>query len=332
MAAQAQGAAGRNWRRIFFYVVEITFAIIAGTGESFMYAAYLPEGPERWPEAIARATITQVIIILFGVAAIESWGMRNAWARIFFTLAIWGVTIGAGIVTFWFLWEAAQVFRDTAMLAPLKNATIDLPNGWTIPNWMIDVALIAALPFFQTVLNILAPIITADHATETLEHQQERQARELAQARFNAEKAALQAQGFGAMLGGGFRALKTTATGQQGAGLDDGKSDGSSDESQQVAGDETTGYDSSPSQPQIGQRAPVSMKKVQWTSRQLKQYAKATYDVIVPDTEAQRAMSVLKTGKDGNFYIAPRATVKKWVDDNYTKWLPATQATGTSER
>lgn len=318
----------RNWRRFFFYAVEVTFAVIAGTGESFMYAAYLPAGPERWPEAIARATITQIIIILFGVAAIEAWRMRSAAGRIFFTLAIWGVTMGAGLVTFWFLWEAAQVFRDTAMLAPLEHARIALPNGAVIPNWMIDVSLIAALPFFQTVLNILAPIITADHAAETLEQQHDRQQRELAQARFAAEKAALKAQGWGAAIGGGLRAARASVSGERTPGHDDTEPHGSDAANLRVSSPDTAGYGDAPEQTTSGAKAPLPFGKSQWTSRQLKNYAEETYGVVVSDIDAQNTMKVLSEGaKKGNAYVAPRAKVRAWVERRYSAGNGSTEPT-----
>ena len=328
------GAHGtRNWRRYFFYAVEVTFAIIAGTAESWMYAAYLEPGPLRWPEAIARATITQIIIILFGVAAIEAWRMRNGAARVFFTLVIWAVTIGAGSLTFWFLWEAAQVFRDTVMLAPLQHATISLPTGATIPNWMIDVTLIAALPFFQTVLNILAPIITADHAPETLEQQRERQQREEAQAAHKARMTALKAQGIGAAIGGGFKAAKAQVTGEDTAGYDDGKPTGSDDPNMQVPGGDTAGYDSGSGQAAMGAKAPVSIKRGQWTSRDLIDYAKREHHADVSDIEARRAMAILSDGvKRGNAYVASSRTVKAWVDRNYGSGNGDAIPTGTGER
>ena len=324
------GAHGtRNWRRYFFYAVEVTFAIIAGTAESWMYAAYLEPGPLRWPEAIARATITQIIIILFGVAAIEAWRMRNGAARVFFTLVIWAVTIGAGSLTFWFLWEAAQVFRDTVMLAPLQHATIGLPNGATIPNWMIDVTLIAALPFFQTVLNILAPIITADHAPETLEEQRERQQRELADARHKAEKRAMQAQGVGAMLGGGFRAVKQAASGEQSGGNDDEEAAATVTPLRLVGDDASGGFGSPAPQSQPGAKG---IRKGQWTTSDLREYALSAYGVNVSKEAAQDAMSALftlgKARKVGNRYVASERTVRAWVDGKYGEG----KATGTDER
>lgn len=326
-------AHSRNWRRIFFYIVEIVFALIAATGEGFMYAAYSPNGPERWPEALARAAITQIIIVLFGVAAIEVWHIRNGAARIFFTLIIWGVTISAGCLTFWFLLEAAQVFRDTAMLAPLKDATITLPNGVVISNSTIDILLIAALPFFQTTLNILAPIITADHAPETLEQQQERQARELATARFNAEKAKYQGAGFGARIGAGIKAVKQQVTGDDTHGLDGGIPTGSDDGNHEVTGGDTAGYDSASGQSGYGTKAPVSIKRGSWTSRQLKDYARETYGVDVSDIEAANTMKVLSKGrKSGAAYVASSRVVKAWVDERYSTGSGDAEPTGTSPR
>lgn len=329
----AHGTGQHNWRRYFFFAVEIIFAVIAATGEGFMYAAYLPAGPERWPEAIARATITQFIIILFGVAAIEALRIRNLFMRSVTMLAAWGVTLGASLITFWFLLDAAQVFRDTAMLAPLKDATITLPNGAVIANSTIDIVLVAALPFFQTALNILAPIITADHAPETLEQQRERQARELADARHKAEKRAMQAQGVGAMLGGGFRAVKQAASGEQ-----SGETSGGNDDEEAAAtvtplrlvGDDASGGFGSPA-PQ-SQPGAKGIRKGQWTTSDLRAYALATYGANVSKEAAQDAMSALftlgKARKVGNRYVASERTVRAWVDGKYGDG----KATGTGER
>lgn len=327
----AHGTGQHNWRRYFFFAVEIIFAVIAATGEGFMYAAYLPAGPERWPEAIARATITQFIIILFGVAAIEALRIRNLFMRATTMLAAWGVTLGASLITFWFLLDAAQVFRDTAMLAPLKDATITLPNGAVIANSTIDIVLVAALPFFQTALNVLAPIITADHAPETLEQQQERQQRELAEAEYKARKRAVQLGGIGAAIGGGFKAAKAQVTGDDTAGYDDGKPTGTDDPNMQVPGGDTTGYDSGSGQTAMGAKAPVSIKRGQWTSRDLIDYAKREHHADVSDIEARRAMAILSDGvKRGNAYVASSRTVKAWVDRNYGGGNGDAEPTGTS--
>lgn len=326
----ASATTGRNWRRGFFFTVEITFAVIAATGEGFMYAAYLPAGPERWPEAIARATISQFIIILFGVAAIEALRIRNLFMRSVTMLAAWGVTIGASLVTFWFLLDAARVFRDGAMLAPLKDASITLPNGAVVANSTIDIVLVAALPFFQTALNILAPIITADHAPESLEQQQERQAREEAQAAHKARMAGLKVQGWGAAIGGGIKAAKAQVTGDDTTGYDDAKARGSGDDNHEVTSGDTAGYDSASTQTGYGAKAPVSIKRGQWTSRQLKEYAHTMYRADVTDIEAARAMSVLSEGrKQGNAYVASSKTVKAWVDRKYSAGYAENEATGT---
>lgn len=329
----AHGTGQRNVRKWFFFGVEIVFAIIAATGEGYMYASYLAPGPERWPEAIARAAITQGIIILFGVAAIEALRIRNLFWRATTMLVSWGVTLAASLVTFWFLLEAARVFRDTLMLAPLKDATITLPNGAVIANSTIDIVLIAALPFFQTALNILAPIITADHAPETLQQQQERQARELAEAEYKARKRAVQLGGIGAAIGGGFKAAKAQVTGEDTAGYDGGKPTGSDDPNREVPGGDTAGYDSGSGQAAMGAKAPVSIKRGQWTSRDLIDYAKREHHADVSDIEARRAMAILSDGvKRGNAYVASSRTVKAWVDRNYGAGNGDAAPTGTGER
>ncbi|HET8908127.1 MAG TPA: hypothetical protein VFN11_14305 [Ktedonobacterales bacterium] len=291
-----------NWRRDFFFTVEIVFAVIAATGEGFMYASYLPAGPERWPEAIARATISQFIIILFGIAAIEALRIRSLFMRVVTMLAAWGVTIGASLVTFWFLLDAAQVFRDSAMLAPLKHASITLPNGAVIATSTIDILLVAALPFFQTALNILAPIITADHAPESLEAQAERQQREEAQAAHKARMTALRAQGFGAALHAGITSAKGAVVPQE----THDNADGDTPDNESVR----AGNDSGPA------NVVKMTKRGQWTSRDLKHYALTTYGVTLSDVEAQSAMRVLSKGKrSGTSYVAPSRVGRSWVDE-----------------
>lgn len=188
-----------NWRRIIFYVIEGVYAFIAGTGEAYMYAAYNPPGTLRWWEAIGRAVITQFAIVFFGVAGIEAMQWKGSkWVRFFGVFGSWSATFIGCVITFWLLLDSARVFRDNGMLGPLNNATIPLPGGGSLPNEVIDITIIAAVPFFQLGLNILGGLITADHEPESLEDQQQRQEKELARQRYLAEKRRIQAGGLGA--------------------------------------------------------------------------------------------------------------------------------------
>lgn len=321
MAAQSASTStsgGKNWRRIFFYAVEIIFAFIAGSGEAYMYAAYLPNDPGRWVEAFLRAAITQAIIVLFGVAAIEVWRIRNGFARIFITMIIWGVTIGAACYTFWFLWEAAQVFRDEGMLGPLNGATVNLPWGWVIPNTMIDVALIAAVPFFQTALNILGPIITADHAPESLEEQQHKQQLALQKAKFDAEMAQYQGVGFGARLGGVWKGAKAVVAGEQSGGNEHDEPAGNISPFPHLSSVESGGVENGADSSTKG---PTSIRKGQWTTKELRDYALTTYRVNISPDAAQSMMSTLhamgKARKVGTRYVTSMKTGKELVDGKY---------------
>lgn len=162
----------------FFYIVEVTFAIISGISESYIYAAYLPDGGLAWPEALARATITQVAIVLFGVAAVNAYqAARGGFRGFLAALPANVLTLIFASVAVWFTRESALMFEHKAALSVAQNQAVSF-QGVTLDGHAIDPLLIAALPLFQVALNWLAPLIVTSVVTETEEERAARFARE----------------------------------------------------------------------------------------------------------------------------------------------------------
>lgn len=334
-----------NWRKIFFYAAEITFAVIGGIGESYIYYAYLPPGPWRVAEAIARAVITQIAIVLFGVAAVEAvHASRGFWRKFFAAMPANIATLVASLVAFWFMRDAAIIFRDTAFLAPAEQTTFTLPNGYTLQGQTIDIYLIAALPFFQVGLNWLAPIIVQDRAPETAEERAIRQQRELDEAQHKArleaakgkvraaQAASLRAQG-AALLG---RAKGSSINEEDGATTtaNSGEGDGVSSQGNGVdASGQSTGIstNNTPGSGQAGSggKGIRAVPAGRWIWRDLIADMQARYGIVLTEREARDAMKTMLPpnkrerldGVPGKPYAAHKATVKAWVDSEATRRL-----------
>ena len=303
-----------NWRRIIFYLMEGAYAFIAGTGEAYMYAAYNPPGTLRWYEAIARAVITQFAIVFFGVAGIEAAHWKGkAWVRWAGTLGSWTGTFVGCLITFWLLLDASRVFRDSAMLGPLNGATIPLPNGATIPNETVDILIVAAVPFFQLGLNMLAALITADHAPESAEDRQARQQAEYDAALHAQRMAPLKGAAFGGVLGGLARSAVVAAKGAQ--STSDSVHDQSGDSVHDQPTNSVTNRDANSGTNTTAKARGVRNKK-SGGAADLIEDAKTRYGLEIGEPVARKAMYALAGGQlTGRSYIAPMKDIRRWVDD-----------------
>lgn len=203
------------------------------------------------------------------------------------------------------IWASITVRSQEHIFTPADAwvmQTIGQPNLPVSPT-IVVIAIASPLILFTW------GIVTRKETVETLEAQQERQQRELATARFNAEKAALKGQsigaGFGSMLHAGYTSAKGTLSPQETPGNQEGET--------QDNENARTPNDSGPAHTANITKLP---KRGTWTSRQLKAYAQENYGVTLSDVEAQSAMRVLSKGKrSGTAYIVPSRVGKAWVDE-----------------
>jgi hypothetical protein len=183
--------------------------LIAGTFESFVYRAYSPDTAYATPESIARAVITQFAIILFGVAAIKAWQRAGGgWKGFLAALPANIATVIGACIAFWMMREAAIAFAHPAMLGTAQAQPLILPNGWSLDGHGIDPTLVAAIPFFQVGLNLLAPIITADHTPETETDRAARHRREEMEQQHKVKMAEYRGQRWGTLVKSGIEAAK----------------------------------------------------------------------------------------------------------------------------
>ncbi len=339
--------AGANWRRRFFYAAEAIFAIIAGLGEAAIYYAYLPPSLMRWPEAIARATITQLAIILFGVAAVEAAKRARTLAgKIVATMPANLATGVFSLVAFWFLRDAAIIYRDGSTLAPAEAFSFTLPigpNGLVLTGQEIDIYLVAALPLFQVMLNWLAPIIVQDAVVESEDARHEREARELANLAHEAERQRALAE-IGAAKAAGRRRTVLAYAGREKqpaapASLDAPDGDDAAGPDGGGGGEETRPADGDDGDrpPENAPAATVTAAKRErsqrnqsahlvpsgmWTATDLARYVRATYHVEMTDDAAVAAMAQLPhverlAGVKGNPYGAPKREVRAWADRKF---------------
>ncbi len=194
-------------QKFFFYATSMTFAIISGIAESYLYHAYLPNMWFSWPEAIARSTITQVAIIFFGIAVVVIYEKSGGGFVGF--LATIPVNIGIllfSLVAFWFTRESALMFADSSQLVLAQSSPIDI-FGIHLDGKEIDPDLIASLPFFQVFMTWLAPFIVADRKEETIEELKTREEKKLLRREYAMKRLASNMKGGADALRQGFQAI-----------------------------------------------------------------------------------------------------------------------------
>lgn len=245
----------------------------------------------------------------------------------------WGTAISNLLVSLLFLgieiWAGVTERSLSRVLTPADRWVLQMIGQPNLPISPTIIAIAFASPFILFCWGI----VTRKPEIESAEEQAERFARAEALAAHNAKIAQYQGAGWGARIGAGIKAVKSQVSGDDTSRLDGGIPTGSDDENHGVTGGDTAGYDTSAGQNGYGTKAPVSIKRGQWTSRQLKDYASTTYGVEVSDIEAANTMKVLSKGrKSGAAYVASSRVVKAWVDDRYSVGNADAEPTGTGER
>lgn len=342
MAAQQQQqgnghAVLPHWFEIFQDTVVLSFLVTAGavlTG--LMYTEGLvpnPEDPRTWG---LWGTIKFVAFFIagFGVAGVAlraSAEMARSFRRGGFGGYFWGLVF----LLISLLFGAIEIWANVTERS--KTHTFTPADTWVLqaighPTMPVSPTVLA-LAVAQSAVLLVWGMVVGQRDVESEEERTARHAREEAEAVHKAKLAEYQGAGWGARIGAGFKAAKQQVTGDDTHGLDGTEPTGTDDPNPQVPSDDTHGYESASGQTGYGAKAPVSIKRGQWTSRQLKDYAKREYGAEVSDIEAANTMKVLSKGrKSGAAYVAPSRVVKAWVDQRYSAGNGDAEPTGTGER
>ena len=266
--------------------------------------------------------------------------MQRGWVAHIDNIPSWGIYHGVGVVLFFAAGataagialscsvKAAACFAESRFFMGLFNlfglllfATVEIwaslsersANLAPTPadRAVLGLLHIPDLPVSPTVVVValLLPIATIYYGfsqhrpeIETAQERAERMQRERDETAHKMQIRALQAQGIGSILHAGITSAKGAVVAQETPGN---------------TTDETLDNESPRAGNDSGPANVVKMtKRGQWTSRQLKQYARDTYGVTLSDVEAQSAMRVLSKGKrSGTSYVAPSRVGKTWVDE-----------------
>lgn len=278
-----------------------------------------------WLDWVNVATAGMIGLAAAGVALGLSESMAQAWGAGKWITGLFTL-LGMGVLVSFDVWsgiaERSQEARPTPADSLLAHWTGITAFG-VVPISVVFISVLhAALLLFYGWSN-------RPQVVETVEERSARQARELSEAAHKAKLAEYQGAGWGARLGAGFKAAKQQVTGEQSGGNDSDEPADNVTPFPPLAGDESGGFGARSANSTPGAK---NIRKGQWTSGNLREYALSTYGANVSADAAQSAMSALaimgKAHKEGNRYVASQKTVKAWVDQKYGE----TQATGTGER
>ena len=237
-----------------------------------------------------------------------------------------GKLLGMGILVSFDVWSGIAERSQQAHPTPADSLLANWTGIAALAIVPISVVFISAL---HAALLLFFGWANRPQAVETQAERTARQARELSEAAHKAEMARYKGAGLGAMLGGGLRAVKQAASGEQSGGNDGDEAAATVTPLRLVGDDASGGFGSHAPQSQPGVKG---IRKGQWTTSDLRAYALATYGANVSKEAAQDAMSALctlgKARKVGNRYVASERTVRAWVDGKYGEG----KATGTGER
>jgi hypothetical protein len=189
--------------KIIFWGAEIAFALISGISEALIYQAYSQGGFWGDAEAFVRAAGMQLMIMMFGYAAVQA----SRHGRRGLVILANMLAFAFSFISFWLIRESALAEAHFGFLQSAYNNPLTVPSPWgniVLDGRVIDPLLIACLPFLQTALNWFAPVITQDlkpEYVETIEEMQQRQQRELIQMEFAQKKRELGARGVANVAG-----------------------------------------------------------------------------------------------------------------------------------
>lgn len=308
-----------NWRARFFWGAEMSYAVIGGAFEAYVYYAFTPrDAPDviSVSEALVRAVITQVMILLLGVAGVEI--IRAPWHwffKVWTFLFVQGVATLFAVVAFDLMRVAAIAFQRPELLGGAQDqGNLTLPFIGTITT--ID--LIAGLPFYQVAVNWVAHIVTKDRAEPTVEELEEAARRTEAANKLKVVQRAGQVGGWLAtakQLGSGIQELRGKGTGSTNLGQSDGQTSDNPLANLEDSGVQTLDIGSAPER-----AVPASPpKRGPWKSRGLLAYIALEYpQVTLSETLALDTIKTLGNGaKKGTAYVASMTACKAWARKTY---------------
>jgi hypothetical protein len=181
-----------NWAARFFWFTSMTFAVIGGGMEAYVYFAFTDENLWTWvgiAEAAARAIGTQLVIMTLTLAGVKLWqsGAHVFWKTILF-IFFQVIAFGAATHGFVLVWVAAVAFRRDDLLGAADQGNIEIPLIGTFPLATLVLVLIAMLPYYEGILSLIGPIVTKERRALSPEEIEEQNRREQAMAKLNATR------------------------------------------------------------------------------------------------------------------------------------------------
>jgi hypothetical protein len=181
-----------NWAARFFWFTSMTFAIIGGGMEAYVYFAFTDRNLWNWvgiAEALARAIGTQLVIMTLTLAGVKLWqsGAHPFWKTVLF-IFFQVIAFGAATHGFVLVWVAAVAFRRDDLLGTADQGNIEIPFLGTFPLATLVLVLIALLPYYEGILSLIGPIVTKERRALSPEEIEEMDRREQAMARLNATR------------------------------------------------------------------------------------------------------------------------------------------------
>lgn len=302
---------GFNLWAFYFWFVEITFAIIGGTTEMWVYRQYMPPGQFSDVEAFARALVTQLAIVGFGAAGIKAMSSINGWGKWPMTVLAFAFALGFAFVTFDLMLVSAFAFRDSAALGIADEWPIPTPWG-TIPGQQVTLFIIAGVPFFQWAMSVFGPVITKDRKPLTAEEIEQRGKAELAQIELNARKRLAQAKSLGAT----FAAVKVAAKGNDTTGVSTGVGIALADTN--TPGIAIGDSDSGPLPAKVSRLHPRA--KGPWFKEDIAALVELEYGIKMTSEAALTAVyEAGKEAKKGTAYCCSINQGRAWVKRHYGK-------------
>jgi hypothetical protein len=312
-----------NWRARFFWVSEWVYALIGGSFEAAVYHAYTPAGADAWitwGESILRACITQILVVLLAVAAVEMWRSgAHGVAKVLGFASIQVFAVLFAFVAFWLMRVAAMAFQQTSILGTALDTSLPVPFLGDVSAQEMTLDIVAALPFFQLVINLFAPIITKERRQLSAEEIRVQAEAELAAIEYTAKKRAAQMRGLGAT----FAAAKAAVTQGATSGVDGVQSSGIAGANHDGNGVQTLGNGDAANMAADG--LPPGVRKLRpagrgpWLKDDMVAYIANTYPgVTISEPAAMEAIKDAGKGAmKGKAYCATITQAKAWVKRHY---------------
>jgi hypothetical protein len=305
-AAGARASRGLNLWAIFFWFVEITFAVIGGTTEMWVYQQFMAGGQLSAMEAFARALVTQLAIVGFGAAGIKAIQTIGGWKGLLVAMLAHLFALFFAFVTFDLMLVSAITFRNREALGQSDAWAIPTPWGM-IEGQYVTLLIIAGVPFFQWAMAVFGPVITQERKQLSAEEIRLKGEADLAQVRVNAQ---LMAARLGGVVEAGRLALgrpKPQIVDALPARSDDDNPGGNESDTHGVLTLLPGGKGKSPSA-----RGP-------WNKQDLLAYVEQTYPgVSISDNEALSVVKTIGNGRmKGRAYVASITQVKAWAARTY---------------